>query len=177
MCNTKETIWVWGGRNVLRTFWSQTEDMNYIWGSLGAIEGVWADEGRGQSWAWTSDWREDWPQCRHWMILTTGCKETKEAIVLINQLGKDKVWAKWTVWGRRSRQILGEKERREAWCLSCALGAWRIESVHEDGMCIEKNLNSHIPWLIPTLYLWTICFWSLSFLKGGRPPASGLPMF
>ena len=50
-------------------------------------------------------------------------------------------------------QILGERERREAWYLSCALGAWGMEAAHGDGIWVEKSLKSHISWLIPTLYL------------------------
>ena len=151
--------------------------MNYIWGFLGAVEGVWADEDRGQSWAWTYDWREDWPQGRHWMMLTVGGKETREGIIRIDQLGEDKVWAEWTVWRRRGELKLGERERREAWCLSCALGAWGMEAAHRDGMWVEKSLKSHISWLIPTLYLWTICSWSLSFLMGGSPQLLGFHCF
>ena len=59
-------------------------------------------------------------------------------------------------------QILGERERREAWYLSCALGAWGMEAAHLDRMWVEKSLKSHIFWLIPTLYLWVICSWSLN---------------
>ena len=41
----------------------------------------------------------------------------------------------------------------------------------------EKSLESLMSWLLPTLYLWAICSWSLSFLEGGSSRLLGFRCF